>query len=90
MKPDTFDLLCEELASRGFLDLTSPNDSMAFTEIDLRNSSLIDLLETMVARREKIFRSVDVVGEEVARRNHQDVEALIEAIKATITRLDVL
>jgi len=90
MKPTTFDILREELTSRGFVELKSPNDSMLFFESDLRNSSLIDLLETTVARREKIFRSVSVVGEEIAKRNHRDAEVLIEAMKATVSRLDVL
>ena len=90
LKSQTFEILREELNLRWFIGLRSPNDSMAFTDGDLRNSSLIELLETMVARREKISRSMSVVGEEVAKRNYRDVEILIEAIRATIVRLDVL
>ncbi len=57
---------------------------MVFGDSYLRGIELADLLETLVARREKIFGSVGVVGQETARESYYDVVRAIEATKAVI------
>ncbi len=46
-----------------------------------------ELLEMMVARREKVFRSQEVVGTEAARKSYEDVVLVVDAIKAIIDRV---
>ena len=77
------------LASRGFVGLVSPNGTMAFDEASLSSVGLADLLETLVARREKIFGSVAVVGQVSARQSYDDVVAAIDATKEVIHSLIV-
>lgn len=84
------DALRRALGVRGFdADLKSPNGTMAFDETYLAGIALADLLETLVARREKIFSSVAVVGQDVARQGYDDVVAAIEATKEVIGILDL-
>jgi hypothetical protein len=45
-----------------------------------------ELLDIMVTRREKIFGSVSVVGQEIARQNYEDAVASVEAVEAVIAR----
>lgn len=81
--------LRDELIARGFTDdLESPNGTMALT-VPCSTSELAELLDSMVTRREKVFRSVDVVGAEAAHRSYDDVLLAIDAIKAVIARLSL-
>ena len=82
------DCLQKELASRGFSSQgEAPNRTMAFGETYLDDTELGDLLETMVARREKIIRSHSVVGADVATRSYDDVVLVIDAIKSVMKML---
>ncbi|WP_437662959.1 hypothetical protein [Sorangium sp. So ce1182] len=82
--------LWNELRSRGFShDGESPNGTMGLTDSYSTGADLAELLELMVARREKIFRSVDVVGQDAAREGYDDVVLVIEAVKAVIGRLSL-
>jgi hypothetical protein len=81
------DDLKRELLLRGFDGgLASPQGTMVLDDIFLGEVEIADLLDTMVARREKVFRSVEVVGAEAAKRSYDDVVLTIEAIKAVIGR----
>jgi hypothetical protein len=80
--------LKKELALRGFsADGYAPNRSVWLTDEQLATIEIADLLDMMVARREKLFRSTEVVGADVAKGNYQDTELIVEAIKAVIGRL---
>lgn len=80
--------LKRELGARGFAtDGTAPNGSITFDDAYLSAIELGELLDTMIARREKVFRSTDVVGADIARKNYDDVVCAIGAIKAVISRL---
>ena len=84
------DLPRKELLSRGFsATLTSPNDTMVLDELCSTSAELADLLEVMVARREKVFRSIDVVGAGLAKRSYDDVVLVVDDIKAVIGQLSV-
>ena len=84
------DDLRTELLARGFsAGLEAPNATMVLDDSYSTAADLADLLEVMVARREKIFRSVDVVGQATARRSYDDVVLVIEAIKAVIAKLSL-
>ncbi len=79
------DALRRELVARGFdQKLSAPKGTMMFDETYLHGVELADLLETLVARREKIFSSVGVVGQETAMEGYDDVVRAIEATKAVI------
>jgi len=85
MNTATLDALRTQLVARGFdQKLSSPKGTMVFDEGYLRRIELADLLETLVARREKIFRSSGVVGQETASASYDDVVRAIEATKAVI------
>ena len=80
--------LQKELMSRGFKPNGDfPNETMTLDGDYLDEIDLPELLESMVARREKVFRSIDVVGEKVAKESYYDVVQAIDAIKVTINRL---
>jgi hypothetical protein len=80
--------LKDELVARGFeSDGSAPNDTMTLDYAYLSEVEVGDLLETMVARREKVFRSVVVVGAEASKKSFDDVVLAIEAIKAMLSRL---
>lgn len=82
------DRLKEELSARGFTpEGFSPGDSVGYTDAYLESVELGDLLDTMVSRREKIFGSVSVVGEKIARNNYQDTVLYIDAIKSVMRKL---
>ena len=81
-------VLQEELVSRGFeTDGTAPNETMSLGASYLSEVNLVDLFETLVARREKVFKSGDVVGLEAAKRSFDDVALAIAAVKATFGKL---
>ena len=80
--------LQKELIRRGFTaDGSSPNETMTLDDGYLDDVDLDELLETMVARREKVFQSTAVVGDELAKKSYHDVVQAIDAIKATLKRL---
>jgi hypothetical protein len=61
------DELKKELLARGFsTSLEAPNGTMGLTSAYTTAAELADLMDLMVSRREKIFRSVDVVGHDAA------------------------
>lgn len=79
-----------ELQKRGFTtDLEAPNGTIGLTESYSTTTDLADLLDLMVTRREKIFRSVEVVGPDAAKKSYNDVLLVIEAVKAVIARLSL-
>jgi hypothetical protein len=83
--------LWNELRLRGFSqDGESPHGTIGLTDSYSTGAELADLLELMVARREKIFRSVDAVGQTAARDSYDDVVLVIEAVKAVIGRLSLV
>ena len=80
--------LTRELLLRGFKPGgSSPNDTMILDDQFLADVSIGDLLETMVARREKVFRSDQVVGSQVAKKSYDDVVLVIEVIKNVLDKL---
>jgi hypothetical protein len=80
--------LKKEILARGFRsDGAAPNGTMVLDEGYLAGVDLADLLDTMVSRREKIFRSSEVVGADVARQSYDDVVLVIDAIKSVVGRL---
>ena len=81
------DELMRELLTRGYKeDGSSPHGTMVLDKAYLSEVDIGDLLEIMVARREKVFRSQNVVGPEAAKASYEDVVLLIESIKAVIGR----
>ena len=65
----------------------STHGSIVLDYDELGELEIGELLDLMVARREKIVRSVDAVGKETATRSFDDAESAIEAIKAVIKKL---
>lgn len=77
-----------ELRSRGYAtDGTAPNGTMDLNEEYMRSVELGDLLDLLVSRREKIFRSVDVVGRDIANKSYDDVVIAVDAVKSVIARV---
>ena len=77
--------LRRELVARGFSEqLESPHRTMVLADIYETAKDLADLLDVMVARREKIFASVAVVGEVAAKNSYDDVLLVVDAVKAVI------
>lgn len=90
MKPEIAHAIARELVSRGYTtDGTAPNGTMSLDEPYMRSVSLGDLLDQLVARREKIFRSVEVVGQDAASKSYDDVVVAIDVVKAVVSRLDL-
>jgi hypothetical protein len=87
MTPPVLEKFRRALASRGFVGLTAPNGTMSFAEEYLQEMQPAELLEVLVARREKIFASVPVVGQEAAHKSYDDVVAAIDATKVLIDML---
>jgi hypothetical protein len=80
--------LRKELSSRGFRgDGTSPNDTIVLGDAFLDDVELASLFDTLVSRREKLFRSGDVVGMDAAKKGYDDVVLAIDAVKALISRI---
>lgn len=81
-------MLRRELSARGYRDTgASRNGSIVLDYDELADLDLGELLDLMVARRERITRSVEAVGKDVAMKNYEDAEAAIDAIKAVIKAL---
>jgi hypothetical protein len=90
MNPRMRDELKGQLLSRGFTPgLESPNSTMVLDDTLLDRVDIGNLLDMMVTRREKVFRSVEVVGQEAAKRSYDDVVLVIEAIEAVIAKLSL-
>lgn len=88
MNADIASEVMRELMARGFgADGTAPNGTMDLDEAYMRSMDLGRLLDVLVARREKIFGSVDVVGHDAARKGYDDVVVAIDALNAVISRL---
>ncbi len=88
MNNKTLDALRKALMSHGYgPDLMAPNETMGLDETFLSGIEIADLLEMLVARRERIFGSVEVVGQEIARQGYEDVTAAIQATKNVIGQL---
>lgn len=88
MNSRIFDALKAELLARGFRrDGAAPSNTMTLDDEYLLAVELGDLFDTMVARREKIFRSGEVVGADAAKNGFDDVVLVIDAIKAVIGKL---
>jgi hypothetical protein len=80
--------LMKELAARGYRDDGSaPYRSIVLDYDELGETDLGELLDQMVVRREKIFRSLDVLGKELAMQHYEDAERAIEAMKAVLKKL---
>jgi hypothetical protein len=80
--------LLKELASRGYReDGSSPFRSIVLAYDELLEIELGELLEQMVVRREKIFRSLDTLGKDAAMEHYEDAQRAIEAMKALLRRL---
>ncbi len=80
--------LLQQLAARGYRDDgSSPFRSIVLDYDELAETELGELLEQMVGRREKIFRSIDTVGKDVAMQNYEDAQCAIDAMKAVIKKL---
>jgi hypothetical protein len=79
--------LLKELAARGYRDDgSSPFRSIVLDYDELAEVEIGELLEQMVARREKIVRSVDSVGKDIAMQNYEDAQRAIDSMKAVIKR----
>jgi hypothetical protein len=80
--------LLEELARRGYReDGSSPFRAIVLDYDELADIELAELLEQMVVRREKIFRSIDTLGKDLAMQHYEDVQRAIDAMKAVLKRL---
>ncbi len=90
MKQSIFEQLVRELVARGCtmspapVAIVSPNDTMRIDYEGLATDDIVDLFEQLVTRRQKIWGSVAVVGEEQARAAYEDVECVIAAVKRVI------
>ena len=79
--------LLKELAARGYRDDgSSPFRSIVLDYDELSEIEIGELLEQMVARREKIFRAVDTMGKDVAMQNYEDAQRAIDAMKTVIKK----
>ena len=93
--PSIDNLLRTELHARGCVrateagDLATPNETMRLGDFPDGPGGLADLLDVMVARREKVFRSTGVVGPEASRKSYDDVVLVIDAIKAVLATLTI-
>lgn len=80
--------LLQELAARGYRDDgSSPFRSIVLDYGELAETELAELLEQMIGRREKIFRSLDTVGKDVTMQHYEDAQRAIDAMKAVIKKL---
>jgi hypothetical protein len=81
-------MLLAELARRGYRDTgASPHGSIVLDYDELAELDLGEMLDLMVARRERIARSIDALGKDKATQHYEDAEHAIEAVKAVIKKL---
>jgi hypothetical protein len=62
----------------------SPHDTITLDRKYLETVDLGELMEVLVARREKVSHSGEVVGQKVARRSYDDVVLAIDAVRAAL------
>lgn len=80
----------KELAARGYSEAgESPNGTMTLDDEYLRSVEVVELIDQLISRREKIFKSGDVVGLDNARRGYDDVVMAVDALKAVISCMDL-
>ena len=88
MNPRLIAELKRELAGRGYApNGHAPNGSMWLDDAYLATIEIAELFDTLIVRREKIFRSTPVVGPELSRQSYEDVVGAVDAIKAVVSRL---
>ena len=86
-------LLRSELLLRGFTEnargsWVSPNNGVWLSATHVPTlQRLIELLDDMVLRRERIRRSAGDVGADIARQNFDDTVLVVDAIKVMLRRL---
>lgn len=79
--------LWSELQARGFdANGNAPNVSIWLTAEYLADCTISELFDMMVTRREKVWNSVPVMGQKIARENYDDVVLVIDALKQVIER----
>lgn len=88
MSPALVAELKRELAARGYTpDGTAPNGSMWLDDAFLAAVDVGELFDVVIRRRERLFRSTEVVGPELARQHYDDVVVAVDALKAIVSRL---
>jgi hypothetical protein len=76
-----------ELVARGYSSNgDAPNGTMNLDRDYLNRVELVELMDQLISRREKIFKSGDVVGLANAKLGYEDVVIAIDALKAVISR----
>lgn len=90
MKKEHADALVRELLALGCVQtpppvgLTTPNETMSISVASLATEDLVEFLDLLVRRRQKIHGSVDAVGHDVAKAGYEDVEIVIAAVKRVL------
>lgn len=85
MRPELRQALADELIARGYsVDGLAPHGTMNLGPAYLESVTMCDLLDQLISRREKIARSVPVVGQDVAEAGYADVVNAIASIKAVL------
>jgi hypothetical protein len=87
MTPNIRAQLKQELALRGYIGRMAPHGTMWLDDAYLAEASIGDLMDQLIARREKVFGSVAAVGERAAKESYEDVVAAIDALKAVLERM---
>jgi hypothetical protein len=88
MRRDIRDAVTRELQARGFsADLLGPSRSLAFSPEYLETETLAGLYDLVVSRREKMFRGVPELGQEIARAAYDDAVIAVQAVGAVISQL---
>ena len=77
MRTDIREELKRQLVSRGFRGPESPNRTMTLDDDYLAEIGVGELMKQLVARREKVFRSADVVGMAEATKSYEDVASAV-------------
>ena len=83
------DAILGELRLRGFSgdrSLEAPRGTMGISAAHLDSIEVLDLLDQMCVRREKVYWSVEAVGREAATNSYEDVVLVIDAIKTVVRR----
>jgi hypothetical protein len=77
-----------ELSMRGYgVDGNAPKGTMSLGREYLSEISTGELLDQLITRREKVFRSLGVVGRDVAEAGYGDVAIAIEALKSALSQV---
>lgn len=87
MKTNVWEEVRSELTRRGYSEEgEAPNGTMHLTAEYLSSVGTFELVDQLISRREKIFRSGDVVGMEIAKLGYDDVVRAIDALRAVVSR----